>query len=199
MYIFFALLLSAKFVNAKTTAHILSQTYDRLSFQDATGNYIDSHFLSTHSAYPVSYASTGDQPGQNLEFLLHDDNNYWVSQHPNSDDFHSTISFTFSEPTIFEAFLLSAAFKSGDKNQNIREYHGFPTKLKVYIAMTDDDDFTLNTIFSGTPSYPLEKAQFVFKNPVKCKRMKIEFIDITANTHFSEGAKTACIRFLNFI
>lgn len=199
MKIFLLFLLSAKLTFSKTKAKILSQSYDRLSFQEATGNYLDSHYLDSHSVSPSSYSSSGDLGGHDIKLAFQDDKNYWVARDPSTDEFHSSIDISFSEPTLLEAFIYGTSYNTISKDDNTRHYDGFPTKFKVYIALNDDDDFTLNTIFSGIPAYPLEKAQFVFKNPVNCKRIRFEFIDVTEDTVFSNGKRCTNIRFLQFI
>ena len=70
--------------------------------------------------------------------------------------------------------------------------------IKIYISQSDDEPFILHTLFVGTPSYPLETAQFIFKNPVNCKKMQLEFVEVTEEHFFSNGAKAACIRYLSF-
>lgn len=128
--------------------------------------------------------------------LLQQENN---QGEPNTDSFHNSIDITFSETTLLEAFLYSTSYKTTSKDDNTRHYCGFPTKFKVYFSLNDDDDFTLCTIFLGIPTYPLDKAQFVFKNPINCKRLRFEFIDVTEDIIFSDGQKCTNIRFLNFI
>ncbi|KAK8846151.1 hypothetical protein M9Y10_020156 [Tritrichomonas musculus] len=185
-------------VCSKSSLHTLSQSYERLSFEMATGKYADSQYLSTHSIYSshFKYESTGDRTGYNLAYAFQDDDNYWSSQYPDKDDFHSSITITFNEPTTIEAFLLRASVKT-DK-QDRRTYHGYPTKIKVYTA-NNDETLTLNTIFTGTPTFPLEIAQYVFKKPFECKILKLEFLDVTADEFFAGGEKAASIRYLNFI
>lgn len=54
-----------------------------------------------------------------------------------------------------------------------------------------NNPFLLNTIFFGTPVYPLAIAQYVFKNPVECKKLKLEFADVTEDTQNANGEKSA--------
>lgn len=198
MLVSFAFLYLIKIAFAKSSSRIINQAYERINYEQATGNYVDSHYLEVHSIDSSQFApsSSGDRDGHIIGLAFQNNDNYWSSREPNTDEFHSSIDISFNDPTILEAFLITSL---NDKESHNRiTYHGFPTKIKVYTAL-NDEPLSLNTIFVGTPTSPLNIAQFVFKNPVECTRLKLEFLDVTEDHKNAGGAKSACIKYINFI
>lgn len=194
LFIYFVFLIVSAKQNSKTT----KSSFDRLTFQDVAGNYNNYQYLISHSIPQSSFnaISTDDKDGKPLSNIFKDDNTYWVSRYSNTETFQSSIFINFTEPILLEAFIYGAAYRSGKLT---REYDGFPTKLKVYSSSNDDGQLSLHTIFTGTPAYPMKNAQFVFKEPVLCKRIQLEFSEVTGDSSFSNGKPNAVLRYLRLI
>lgn len=141
--------------------------------------YADSSYISTYripnnqftyfanegfSSYPLSYAF---------------DNNpktYYISSVSNNISYHNNITFEFEDIITIEAIIYGTIYHSIDKD--LRNYVGFPSVLNAYTSI-GDTDFQLKTVFIGTPTIPSDRIQFVFKEPVKCDKLKLEFAEVT--------------------
>lgn len=188
------ILLFVQLILSNGSSKSIKSAFDRLTFQDITGNYLDNDYVNSHEI-PKNYqsVSTGDKANYPLSNIFTDNNKYWVSQYTNNDTFFSSISITFPETVLFEGFIYGASYRSGTLT---REYDGFPTKLRLYTSLKEDDEFSLNSIFSGIPSFPLKNAQFILSKPIECKRIKIEFAEVTPDNSFSGGNCNAVMRYL---
>ena len=74
------------------------------------------------------------------------------------------------------AILHDSAY-STNYTTHTRRFAGFPIIFKVYSSSSDEGPYELKAIFSG--DVPTDetwgRTQFVFKEPIICKRLKIEF------------------------
>lgn len=167
--------------------------YDEVAFAKTSGiydnaNYRNSHIITTND---FVYDTTADKSGiekKNLFDRIH--KSYWVSSNPNSDTFKASVYINFTSSTSIEALVLRSAFSTKSPS---RTFNGFPINLRIYTA-TGQKPLSLHTVFSGaaptTDDWDL--TQFVFKEPITCDRIQIEFYDVTVSNQFDcGGSKTA--------
>lgn len=175
-------------------AQLLEESYERISYTSLAGRYEDSTYVSSHKITDFSYVGSASKRNYDLANAFSDRSNYWVSQEPSTSSFHNTITISFTNPTNLEAFLISG-YSSDVDGDNNKDYHGFPTKLKVYTSL-NDEELTLHTIFVGTPVQPLVTTQFVFSKPVNCTKVHLEFCEVTEDNQFSSGAHCVVIKYI---
>ncbi|KAK8847227.1 hypothetical protein M9Y10_019811 [Tritrichomonas musculus] len=136
------------------------------------------------SAYPLSYSF---------------DNNpdtFYISSVNNNISYHNNVTIVFDDVVMLEAFLYDTCRLTND-GIKYATFQGFPSVLNAYSAI-GNGDFELNTVFVGFPMYPSQRLQFVFKNPVKCDKIKLEFAEISSQTIVGES-RNPCIAGLTFI
>lgn len=174
--------------------------YDELNNRGTENNYADNNYVNFHKipTSKFSYTSTGDRSGNPLSNVFDEKGNtYWVSDRPETNEFHPSISINFTEPVSLEAFLYDAAYRTDNQN-NERTFDGFPSTLKVYTSL-DNAPLSLHTVFTGTPSYPDLRIQFVFGRPVKCTKIKLEFCDVSVAQSLQSTEKLAGVGNLIFL
>ena len=106
---------SEKLAGVGNLIFIQSFEEDGVGIDQASGNYDDSYFLSTHTISPnnFTYSSTGDKEGHPLKDAFDSVvGSHWVSSKENTDDFHARIFINFTETVELEAILMYAAFHS---------------------------------------------------------------------------------------
>lgn len=170
---------------------------DSLSIEEAKGEYANHEIVTSKTIDVLSYSSSGDKGTNKISNAFDNKKTtYWFAEKASDDSFHSYIIVNFTETVTLEAFLYGAVYTTyfGDPDQML----GFPLKLNVYTA-NDEDDFTLAAKFAGVANEAYETAQFVFKDPVKCSRIKLEFVDVTTNTKVSGNPKSAAVSELIFL
>lgn len=143
-------------------------------------DYTVAHTISTDE---FTYSSNGDKSGNPIANAFDDLNStYWVSGTENSDAFKASITIEFNEIKTIDAFIIFPAYRTRD---TVRYFDGFPTTLNVYSSLTTaDNSLLLDTIFEGNPHIPWTKIQFVFKKPIRCRKLKLEFYDVTLDESF---------------
>ena len=146
-------------------------------------DYTTSHIISTED---FEYSSNGDKDGKPIANAFDGSpSTYWVAGEENSDTFKSAITIQFKKTTNVDAILIDPAYRTRyPETGTVRYFDGFPTTLNVYASTTTGDSFKLDTVFKGEPHYPWAQIQFVFKTPIKCRRLKLEFSNVTLDESF---------------
>lgn len=148
------------------------EPYQNDVYTDAIENtaftYTSTDAMADH---PTSYAFDNIQ------------NTYWIAKNENSDDFKNSITVTFSTQTKLEAISFFALF-STNKQTKVRTFSGFPYVLNVYTSLSDQN-VKIHTVFSGSPQDDWDHVQMVFKEPVVCKTLKLEFVTVGVNAFAS--------------
>lgn len=170
----------------------------KATIQKQQGIYNDNNYLNSNRINPSEYTctSTGDANGQPVSNINYGSNKYWVSSIENSDEFKASITINFNEVKTLQAFLMQAAYRT---RNGIRNFDGFPLVLNVYTTESDNQPLKLDTVFSGSPYDDWNIVQFVFKKPVRCKSLKLEFVTVTQDGSFSHFAYHAVSGVLQFI
>lgn len=177
---------------------------DSLTFTGVSGSYTDQNFLNTYMLGNTRFSSesTGDKDGRPLSNAF-DSNprSYWVSSQENTDSFKNSITINFHSQQNLSAFLFDSAYRSrtDENNKDIRYFDGFPTTLSVFVYNDEVQSFILEAVFSGEPVYPWIRTQFIFKNTIRCNKIKLEFTDVTADGSFSNNKKHAVAAGIYFI
>ncbi|KAK8899272.1 hypothetical protein M9Y10_001583 [Tritrichomonas musculus] len=168
---------------------------DYLAPAATSGSYDTPQYVTSHrvSIEEITFSSNGDKSGYPLSNAFDRvANTYWVSGTENSDTFKSTITIEFKQSKTVDAILLDTAYRTRyPSTGTVRYFDGFPTVLNVYTASSTDDDFVLSTVFVGEPVFPWMRVQFVFKSPIECRRLKLEYINVTEDGSFSNGKHCA--------
>lgn len=169
-----------------------------IEFSGVSGDYADSNYVTLHKVNNTrfTYKATSENSSHPLKnaFDTDDSKTYWAASTPNSDTFHNTITVEFNETVTLEAVLYYASFFT----RNTRIFNGAPTKLKIFSSI-NNGMFQLEGIFVATLKSNWEQFQFVFSSPVSCDKIKLEFIEVTANIHTSNGATTPVTGGITFI
>ena len=187
-----------KYASADGLHFFRSFTGDSVKFERAIGKYVDDSYVALHKVKRenLKIGTTGDMDGHSIELVFDDRyDTYWVSDKENTDDFHASISINFTEELLIEAFLFHATLNTKDKKAI---FHGFPLRLNVYSSLEEDGPLTLNTKFAEVPITGWDLTQFVFPTPVRCRRMQLEFYQITPNNYVG-NLKKASVAKLSFI
>ncbi|KAK8871334.1 hypothetical protein M9Y10_007054 [Tritrichomonas musculus] len=190
----FAIILALKLPFIKQTTISQNDDYDYLSYGPVNGNFADSDYKNLHEIAKddFTFGSSGARDSYNIENAFDGNpNSYWISEQAESNTFHPSIFINFTSPTLFEGFIYRAAYHEIDK---IFHFDGFPSKLKVFTAQTENDPFILNSIFTGEKMGSSDSVQFVLSNPVLCTRLKIEFHDLSTTSSFHINEKLACVK-----
>ena len=102
-------------------------------------------------------------------------NSYYISSVPNNSTYKGSIEIQFNEIVYLEAFLIDPNyFVSG----TIYTYRGYPTGLKVYSSV-ENEPYSLFGFYFGEPVYPWKRIQYVFKDFIRCDKLKLEFTHLT--------------------
>ena len=144
---------------------------------------------------PLSYAmltSSGDRDGQQVDLITNTDNIFWVSKNAVTEENPAYIIITFVQPVTVNGFIMQFGYKTID---NVRNYNGVPKVLKAY-ASSDMKTFQLLNIFTGPANY--ENLQFVLSQPIKCKQLKLEFVEVTFDYYIANDY-CVCLRQLRLI
>ena len=175
------------------------QTMNCIEYTNVQGKYADSSYVFQHKIYRTrfTYKATGEKEGYPLSnaFDHTDKDSYWAAATPNSDTYHNSIVVEFKKAVSIEAILYYPSFFSRGSN---RIFNGSPTKLKIYTSI-DNKTYQLEGIFVGTPQKDWNQFQFVLSQPVLCDKIKLEFVEVTADTHTSGGAFTPVTGGITFI
>lgn len=95
---------------------------------------------------------------------------------------------------MLEAVLIDPVYKTSN---GVPILSGFPTRLKIYSSLNDDEELSLISYFVGTPYDSNTRIQFVFPNKVSVKKLKLEFVEVAPFVFQSYGSHYAGVA--NFI
>lgn len=160
---------------------IQSQGYKYLPFEPLRNEYKDENYFNSHKipTKNLTYISNGDANGHPISYAFDDDDNknYWLSSFENTGTEHARVSVNFSSPVLLKAIIYSAGY-STDSNKK-KNMIGFPNILRVFSALNDQDELQTSAIFAGQTVLNEAKYQFVFPNAIGCRRIELEYIDVT--------------------
>ena len=187
---------------------LIKPEYGSLPLYPASGilankNYVDSHKIATSD---FTYSSNGDKTNFPLSYAFDGNigsgNKYWVSN-LYSNDFVASVFINFNRMVTLESILNYHAYGTNRSViPYIRRFDGFPLVLKIYKSLSDEEnDYELVNTFAGeTPSDPSwTNTQYAFNAPIRCKRLKMEFVQVTPDNAFSGGEIRAVSNELIFI
>ncbi|KAK8865060.1 hypothetical protein M9Y10_010590 [Tritrichomonas musculus] len=156
---------------------------------EAVGNYVDNNYLAKYKIPNSAFncESPGDQTNRPISNAFDgQDNTFWASSIVNNDTVKGHLIFEFTSLTCIEALIFGPAYSTNRNVQpNTRRYDGYPTTLKIYTSI-NNEDFKLKYTFTGSPK-PTDlwhRIQFVFPDTVWCNKIKLEFTDVTLDVSF---------------
>ena len=165
--------------NPVTGNIIFIQPKESIALNKVEGNYANAEYVNSHKISTDSFTYTNNGGSKNNYPITNlfdaNEKSFWVSDTENTKEFLNTITVSFNSQTTLEAFLYDTAYSTSGQT---RAFQGFPTKLYVY-ASTGNEGFKLIELFEGNPIYPWTRIQFVFKSPVTCDKIKLEFDGVT--------------------
>lgn len=77
---------------------------------------------------------------------------------------------------------------------DIKHNDGFPSKLKIYSAISEDDPYKLRAVFTGPNMDVSDSMQFVLSNPILCIRIKLEFHEVSIAKSLNSVDKLAGVQ-----
>ncbi|KAK8836594.1 hypothetical protein M9Y10_037528 [Tritrichomonas musculus] len=162
----------------------------------AAGNYANDQYVNSNRMQTSSFTSysPGDQSDHPLSYAFDGSTTtFWASSIVTTDTTKGYLTFTFKTQTCIEAILMMPAYSTNrNVTPNTRRYDGFPKILKVYTS-ANDEPFRLKYIFTGEPQPTdlWDRVQFVFNSPIWCKKLKIEFTEVTLDVFFGNDYTAA--------
>ncbi|KAK8837679.1 hypothetical protein M9Y10_036214 [Tritrichomonas musculus] len=190
MSLLFTIILSTRLLFSKNDLQNLKgdeKNFKALSFEGVKGNYVNSNFVNLHKvpASEFSYTASGSLDNFPISNAFDDDQKtFWVSKNENNENFQNYIVVNFKKPITLSAILYDASYQAKDNND--REFNGFPTKLNIYTSI-GDKPFKLNSVFTGAPKYPWTRVQFSFSKSVTCEKLLIHFEEVTKDKLFTNS------------
>lgn len=190
---------NAKHAVVRTILFVGEPDVDFIESKGVEGIYNNPSYVNAQKikSSTITRSSSGDMNNYPLSNLFDDKTNtFWNSDKINTDDFHATINVAFQTQVTLDAILMRTTYNSSGQ---IRTFNGFPTVFKVFASKETSGDFQHQATFIGELEYPTETVQFPFKTPLNCRRLKLEFADVTPNLFFAQGAKLASASLLQFL
>ena len=170
--------------------------YDIVSTVPTAGQYTESSYIAEHRVKNDEFEYSGSEGLSDRQLPnAFDDltNTFWIAKNENTDTFHNYVDVSFKSVIELEGILYDAGYSSSSQ-----VFHGFPKKLKIY-SSRGSEELQMNTLFVGTPTWPNKQYQFVFKSPIKCDKIRLEFIEVTPESSKSGGKLCPLISNLFFI
>ncbi len=163
------------------------ENMDLLTPTMAQNDYGNDNFLLSNSVSGDSIICRANGGGDISNAFDGNARTYWSSVNYNTDIFKNRITAIFNNPVQLESIVYACSYYTAGGRRN---YSGFPRVLKVYTSETDDN-LSLAAVFAGEPTANWDKARFAFREPITCKRMVLEFTDVTTYAGVADGAPIA--------
>lgn len=161
---------------------------ETVTYTELFGNYSNDDYVNLRKIPSSKFKYSG--PKGMIDYPLSnafDENSdtLYLSSIANSASFNNTVYINFTEKVKLEAFIYEPGYNTDGGNRN---FQGCPTKLCIYTSI-GDDQFSLVTIFEGTPTFSMTKILFLFPEIIECEKLKIEFVDLTVQTFIGDSKK----------
>lgn len=150
---------------------------------NAQGDYNSDNFLISNSVSNNMLSARANGGGDVRNAFDGNTRTYWSSTNYNTELFKNKVTVVFDKPVKLESIVYSCSYYTAN---NKRNYSGFPQVLKIYTSQTDQD-LSLTAMFAGAPTSNWDKARFVFDSTVTCKRLVLEFTDVTTYSKVADG------------
>ncbi|MCM1195344.1 MAG: M60 family metallopeptidase, partial [Firmicutes bacterium] len=147
-----------------------------------TGNYADASYLSYNAVSADEMKIRANGGGVINNAFDKNAGTYWTSESYNTDLFKNKVTLTMDIPQTISDIVYVCSYYTRDNGRN---FCGFPTKLTVTVTGSDDKQ-TVYT-FIGNPGSDWTHGDFAFPEPVTCKKLELEFIELITFSEVANG------------
>lgn len=156
--------------------------------QNAVEQYANATFLDGNSVTAEEMKVRASGAGDIGKAFDKNTATYWQSESANTALFKNKVTMTFEKTQNIEKIVYAPAYYT---RNNGRIYSGFPSVLKVYAAESENDELSLRAVFAGVPTGNWDKILFDFGEEISCRKLALEFTEVTVYSAVENGAAVA--------
>ncbi|MCM1289758.1 MAG: M60 family metallopeptidase [Corallococcus sp.] len=148
----------------------------------ASGNHGNVNYLVSNSVTAEEMKIRANGGGNVANAFDKNASTYWQSESYNTEIFQNKVTLTMEREQTIDSIVFGCSYYTRNGKRN---FSGFPTLLNV--VATREDGTERKFSFSGTPGNDWGYADFAFPEPLTCKKLVLEFAEVTVFSEIADG------------